>query len=397
MIRGIRELTDIGSETLEGQRVLVRLDLNAPLRDGQVTDDTRIRAALPVIQELREVGARIILCSHLGRPKGRRVPALSLLPVGERLAELLEAEVHFHDDTIGDDVEYLSREIPNGGILLIENLRFHPGEKANDEAFAAQLARLGDVYVNDAFGAMHRSHASVVGVMEHFEQACCGPLVALEIRALEKLLDSPERPYIGILGGAKVSDKIAVLEALMNRVDSLLIGGAMAYTFLKAQGVEVGNSLVEEDRLLLAQRLLERCSKKGVSVFLPTDHVVSDSPSGEAQVVKDIPEDLKAFDVGPVSVKRFSDVISRASTVFWNGPMGMFEVEAFAGATRSVAEAVAAAEAYSVVGGGDSAAAVNQLGISERIAHISTGGGAALEFVQGGELPGLKALRTKGA
>lgn len=397
MIRGIRELADLAPADLDGQRVLVRLDLNAPMRDGQITDDTRIRAALPVIQQLRAAGARVVLCSHMGRPSGRAVPGLSLLPVGERLAELLEAEVHFHDDTVGDDVEYLTREIPRGGVLLIENLRFHPGEKANDEDFAAQLGRLADIYVNDAFGALHRSHASVVGTLASFDTACCGPLVAREIRALDKLLDGPERPYVGILGGAKVSDKIAVIEALMGRVDALIIGGAMAYTFLRAQGTEVGDSLVEEDRLLLAQRLLERCAQKGVSVFLPTDHVVSDGPQGEAQVVKDIPAGQKGFDVGPASVKRFSDVIARAATVFWNGPMGMFEVEAFSGATRGVAEAVAAADAYTVVGGGDSAAAVNQLGVASRISHISTGGGAALQFIQGTDLPGLKALRSKGA
>ncbi len=397
MIRGIRELGDLDPAALDGQRVLVRLDLNTPLADGRVADDTRIVAALPVIRQLQEAGARTVLCSHLGRPKGRRVPGLSLLPVGVRLAELLGSEVHFHDDTVGDDVEYLTREIPKGGVLLIENLRFHPGEKANDATFAAQLGRLGDLYVNDAFGALHRGHASVVGVLEHFDSACCGPLVAREIRALDKLLEGPERPYVGILGGAKVSDKIAVLEALMNRVDSLLIGGAMAYTFLRAQGVEVGDSLVEEDRLLLAQRLLERCTAKGVSVFLPTDHVASEGPAGEAQVLKEIPAGLKGFDVGPASVGRFSDLIARAGTVFWNGPMGMFEVEAFAGATRGVAEAVAAADAYTVVGGGDSAAAVNQLGMAEQITHISTGGGAALEFVQGADLPGLAALRSKGA
>jgi phosphoglycerate kinase len=397
MIQSMQELGDLDPEAFRGRRVLVRLDLNAPLDQGQVVDDTRLQAALPVIRQLREVGAKIILCSHLGRPRGRRVPNLSLLPVAIRLAELLDSEVHFHDDTIGDDVVYLSREIPNGGVLLVENLRFHPGEVANDPDFASKLGRLGDIFVNDAFGVLHRSHASVVRVLGSFEQVCCGPLIAKEIRALDRLLESPARPYVGIIGGVKVSDKILVIEALMGRVDALLIGGAMAYTFLRAQGIEVGDSLVEEDRLLLAQRLLERCTQKGVSVFLPTDHVVSDSPTGEVQVVKEIPAGLRGFDVGPASVERFSDVISRASTVFWTGPMGMFEVEAFAGATRGVAKAVVAADAYTVVGGGDSAAAVNQIGVADQISHISTGGGAALVYVQGGKLPGLKALRNKGA
>jgi phosphoglycerate kinase len=397
VIHGIRELGDLDPSRLDGVRVLVRLDLNTPLADGQVADDTRIRAALPVIRQLREAGARVILCSHLGRPKGRRVQGLSLMPVGERLAQLLQLEVHFHDDTVGEDVEYLTRDIPKGGVLLIENLRFHPGEKANDATFASQLGKLGDVYVNDAFGVLHRGHASVAGVIGHFDITCCGPLVAAEVRALDRLIEGPDRPYLGILGGAKVSDKIAVLESLMSRVDSLIIGGAMAYTFLRAQGVAVGASLVEEDRLLLAQRLLERCAAKGVNVFLPTDHVVSDGPEGEVQVLKDIPEDLKGFDVGPASVDRFSDIIGRSSTIFWNGPMGMFEVEAFSGATRAVGEAVAAADAYTVVGGGDSAAAVNKLGVADKISHISTGGGAALEFIQGADLPGLAALRSKGA
>ena len=397
MIRGVRELADLDPAFLEGQRVLVRLDLNTPLANGKVADDTRIRAALPVIQQLQQAGARVVLCSHLGRPKGQRHSGLTLMPVAIRLAELLEGEVHFHEDTVGDDVQYLAREIPKGGALLIENLRFNPGEKANDAEFATRLARLGDVYVDDAFGALHRAHASVAGAVDSFEVACCGPLVAREIRALDRLLEGPARPYVGILGGAKVSDKIAVIESLMNRVDSLLIGGAMAYTFLRAQGVEVGDSLVEEDRLLLAQRLLERCAAKGVAVFLPTDHVVSHTPTREVSLVREIPDGQKGFDVGPASVKRFSDVISRASTLFWNGPMGVFEVEAFSGATRGVAEAVAAAEAYTVVGGGDSAAAVNQIGVADRISHISTGGGAALEYIQGGDLPGLKALRAKGA
>ncbi len=386
-------------ETLrvEGARVLLRLDLNTPLTGRRVADATRVDAALPTIRHLQERGARVIDCSHLGRPKGQRSRDLSLEPVASVLAERLETEVLFAHDTVGDDVEYLTKEVPQGGLLVLENLRFHPGEKQNDPEFATRLARLGDVYVNDAFGALHRSHASVTGVVEHFQQAGIGLLVERELKALGKLTTSPERPYVGILGGAKVSDKIDVIESLMHRVDALIIGGAMAYTFLKAKGVEVGKSLVEENKLRLARRLTDRCAERGVKVFLPVDHVVSDGPDGEAEVSATIDEELKGFDIGPETVAAYAGVIARASTVFWNGPMGMFEKEPFAGGTRGVAEAVASAEAYTVVGGGDSAAAIHRFGLAERISHISTGGGASLQYIEGKELPGLVALAGKGA
>jgi phosphoglycerate kinase len=386
-------------ETLrvEGARVLLRLDLNTPLTGRRVADATRVDAALPTIRHLQERGARVIVCSHLGRPKGQRSRDLSLEPVASVLAERLETEVLFAHDTVGDDVEYLTKEVPQGGLLVLENLRFHPGEKQNDPEFATRLARLGDVYVNDAFGALHRSHASVTGVVEHFQQAGIGLLVERELKALGKLTTSPERPYVGILGGAKVSDKIDVIESLMHRVDALIIGGAMAYTFLKAKGVEVGKSLVEENKLRLARRLTDRCAERGVKVFLPVDHVVSDGPDGEAEVSATIDEELKGFDIGPETVAAYAGVIARASTVFWNGPMGMFEKEPFAGGTRGVAEAVASAEAYTVVGGGDSAAAIHRFGLAERISHISTGGGASLQYIEGKELPGLVALAGKGA
>ncbi|MCP4803718.1 MAG: phosphoglycerate kinase [Proteobacteria bacterium] len=391
---GIRTLEKLD---VAGRRVLLRLDLNVPLNGGKIADATRIEAALPTLRWLMEAGARTIVCSHLGRPKGQRVPALSLEPVAADLAERLDAEVYFAHDSVGPDVEYLSKSLQDGGLLVVENLRFHAGEKAGSEDFALQLSRLGDVYVNDAFGVMHREDASVVGVVPHFEQAGMGKLVEKEVAALSKLLRGPGKPFVGILGGAKVSDKIAVIESLMHRVDALIIGGAMAYTFLAAKDIPIGDSLVEENKIRLARRLIERCTERRVSLFLPQDHIVSDSPDGEPTVTRAIEPGMKGFDVGPESVGLFSDVIGRAQTVFWNGPMGMFEKEAFAGGTRGVAEAVAAADAYTVVGGGDSAAAINRFELSERIGHISTGGGASLKFVEGRDLPGIAALKSKGA
>ncbi len=376
-----------------GRRVLLRLDLNVPLNKGTITDSTRIEAALPTITALREAGARLVICSHLGRPKGQRVPTLSMVSVAARLAELLEAEICFAHDTVGDDVQYLSRELGEGGILVLENLRFNSGEKRNDPDFANKLRALGDVYVNDAFGAMHRAHASIVGVAEQFEEKAAGPLVDKEVQALDKLLTGPDRPFIAILGGAKVSDKIDVIDALISRVDALLIGGAMAYTFLAARGVSVGKSLVENDRIELAEKLLARCKQRRVSLFLPEDHVVATSPKGESTISSTIEEEMMGLDIGPETVRSYSEIIGRGSTVFWNGPMGMFEVDAFAGGTRGIAEAVAAAEGYTVVGGGDSAAAINRFDLADRISHISTGGGASLEFVQGKKLPGIAALQ----
>jgi phosphoglycerate kinase len=383
---------------LNGKRVLLRLDLNLPLEKGTITDETRLLAALPTITALREGGAKIVICSHLGRPHGQRVPALSLLPVAARLAELLETEVLFSHETVGDDVEYLSKQLDPGAVLVIENLRFNEGETANEPEFAFALSKLGDVFVNDAFGVIHRDHASVTGVVEHMDTACSGPLVAKEVESLEQLVQGAAKPYVGILGGAKINSKITVLESLMNKVDSLLIGGGMAYTFLKAQGHEVGGSMVQDDKVRLAKRLLERCQQKGVTVFLPIDHAVClSADSEEVDYVKEIPSDMTAFDIGPETVARFGKVLSRASTIFWNGPMGFFEKEAFSSGTKGVAEAIAASKSYSVIGGGDSAAAVKGLGLESAFSHISTGGGAALEFVEGRELAGLKALRTKGA
>lgn len=378
------------------RRVLVRVDFNVPLDGGTITDDTRIVAALPTIRYLRERGCRLVLCSHLGRPSGVD-PSLTLEPVAARLAELLQTEVLFAHDIVGDDVEAMTKELVPGGIMLLENLRFHPGEKGDDEAFAKALARLADVYVDDAFGSMHRAETSIAGVVAHFEVAAVGFLVGKELEALGRCVAGSARPYVGILGGAKVSDKILVIEALLARVDHLLVGGAMAYTFLKAKGVEVGRSRVEADKLALAARLLERCAERGVQLHLPVDHVVNtalDATTPPA-VVTEIPADQLGLDVGPATVAAYASVIATAKTVFWNGPMGVFERDDYAGGTRGVAEAVAACSGYTVVGGGDSAAAAAKFGLSERFSHVSTGGGASLELIEGKDLPGVKAIRNR--
>jgi len=378
---------------LRRQRVLVRADLNVPLEKGRVADDARIRASLPTLRHLLSGGARVIVVSHLGRPDGSPTPSLSLRPVAARLAGVLGVGVAFAEDCVGEVAEQAIAELGPGDLLLLENLRFHPGEEANDPDFARALAALADVYVNDAFGTAHRAHASTVGIVAHVRRAAAGDLLRREIEHLEVVRD-PERPLLCLLGGAKVSDKLAVLEALAPHADVLAIGGAMAYTFLRAQGQPTGSSLVEPDRVEDARRVLEAAQAAGRRVLLPVDHVVARHVRASAapKLCNEIPEGWIAVDIGPKTAEAYGAEIRRARTVFWNGPMGVFELEPFATGTESVARSVAEADGISVVGGGDSLAAVNRVGVGDDITHLSTGGGASLEFIQGLTLPGIAAL-----
>jgi 3-phosphoglycerate kinase len=385
---------------LTGKRVFVRVDFNVPLDDAQqVTDDTRIREALPTIQRALQLGGKVVLASHLGRPKKGPDPKLSLEPAGRRLAELLgrEHEVLMADDCVGEGVQKMARELKPGQVLLLENLRFHPEEEANDEAFARQLAALADVYCNDAFGTAHRAHASTAGMVPFVKDRCAGLLMRKEIEQLGKIVRGAEKPFVVVLGGAKVSDKIKVIENLLPKCQVMLIGGAMAYTFLKAQDVAVGRSRVEEDKLALASRLLDTAKRLGVQLVLPVDHVCGTSPDEASRAVdvleRAIPADLMGLDIGSKTRALYTQHIRDARTVLWNGPMGLFEVAKFAEGTRSVAQAMAQnADAQTVVGGGDSAAAVNEFRLADKMTHVSTGGGASLELLEGRELPGIKAL-----
>jgi len=409
VIRDVRQLA------LEGKKVLIRVDFNVPLsKQGQVSDDTRIRAALPTIQLAQKKGARIILASHLGRPEARRGPGaqggapdprganfdnkLSLVPVGARLAELLGVEVMVPDDCVGDGPRNLVQNLREGQIVLLENLRFHPEEEANDEGFARQLASLCEVYVNDAFGAAHRAHASVDALPRLVKERGAGLLMLKELEALEGLLGDPRRPFVAVLGGAKVSDKIAVVESLLGKVDTLLVGGAMAYTFLAAKGVALGKSKVEADKIALAKRALARAEARKVPIVLPVDHVVVDQVDAAAPtriaLNEGFPEAGIAVDIGPQTTEHYAALVRHAKTVFWNGPMGIFELAPFAKGTRGVAEALAACEGTTIVGGGDSIAALTQAGLEARVTHASTGGGAALELLEGRDLPGVEALRV---
>jgi len=391
----IPTLDELLADGVRGQRVFVRADLNVPLADGQVGDDARIRAALGTLRRLLAAGARVVLASHLGRPKGERKPELSLRPVAAHLGGLLGREVSFCDQVVGAQAEAAAEALTDGQILLLENLRFEPGETANDPALAKGLAALADAYVNDAFGTAHRAHASTAGITEFVTRRAAGDLLRAELEHLE-VVRNPERPLLCVLGGAKVSDKLSVLEALAPHADVIVIGGAMAYTFLAARGEPTGTSLVEPDRLDDARRVEEAARKAGRKLLLPTDHVVVEklTPDAPSEIVTSVPDGKMGVDVGPATAAAYAAEVAAAKTIFWNGPMGVFEMDAFAKGTEAVARAVAESPGRSIVGGGDSVAAINKLALGDRIGHLSTGGGASLEFVQGLSLPGVAALES---
>ena len=396
-------MAGLGKKTVEdinvsGKRCIVRCDFNVPMSDGVITDDKRIREALKTVKYLKENGAKIILCSHMGRPKGEFNMKYSLAPVAERISELMGCPVAMATDVIGEDAKAKAAALKDGDIMLLENLRFHKEEEKNAPEFAKALADFAEIYVNDAFGTAHRAHASTAGIADYLP-AVCGYLIQKEIDVMGKALNDPARPFVAILGGAKVSDKIGVIENLIDKVDSLVIGGGMAYTFFKAKGWSVGNSICEDDKVELAKELMAKAEAKGVKMLLPVDTVVGKEFKEDTEHMTvescQIPDGWQGLDIGPKSVELFSDAIKNAQTVVWNGPMGVFEFEAFAVGTKAVAKAVAESGAISIIGGGDSAAAVEQLGYADKMTHISTGGGASLEFLEGLELPGIAALNDK--
>ena len=392
----------IDSINFQGKTALIRVDFNVPLNDAhEITDDTRIQSALPTIKKIITDGGSVVLMSHLGRPGGEPSTDLSLKHLVNHLRDVLGCEVQFADDAVSDEALALSADLQAGEVLLLENLRFHAGEKGGDEAFAEKLARHGDVYVNDAFGTAHRAHASTAVVAKHFssENKAFGYLMAKEIEHAQNLLDQPEKPFVAITGGAKVSDKIAILKNLIGKADDILIGGGMAYTFVKAQGGSIGDSLVEEERLQMAKELLEKAKKAGTRLHLPVDSVIADEFSKDAETdvtaSDEISEGWMGLDIGPQAIEEFTAVLLAAKSILWNGPMGVFEMNAFAGGTKAVAESLANTEGYTVIGGGDSAAAVEKFGLAKDMDHVSTGGGASLEFMEGKVLPGVQALDEK--
>ena len=385
-----------------GKRVLVRCDFNVPLQNGVITDENRLVGALPTIKYLIEKGAKVILCSHLGKPKGEPKPELSLAPVAKRLSEMLGQEVVFaaDDNVVGENAKSAVADMKDGDVVLLQNTRYRKEETKNEENYSKELASLADVFVNDAFGTAHRAHCSTVGAGQFLQERACGYLIQKELKFLGEAVSNPVRPFTAILGGSKVSDKIAVINQLLEKVDNLIIGGGMAYTFLKAQGYEIGNSLLEADKVDYAKEMLAKAEEKGVKLYLPVDSKAANKFAADAEVLvtedQNIPEGYLGLDIGPKSVEKFVDVVKNSKTIVWNGPMGVFEFEAFAGVTLAIAKAMADLEdATTVIGGGDSAAAVNQLGFGDKMTHVSTGGGASLEFLEGKELPGIVALDDK--
>ena len=395
-----KALADLSASDIAGKRVLVRADFNVPLDDaGNITDDTRIRAALPTIQDLIDKGAKVILASHFGRPKGKVVDSMRLTPVAERLSEKLGQEVVKCDDCVGDEVAAKISSLENGQVALLENVRFYEGETSNDPEFAKQLAANADLYVNDAFGTAHRAHASTAGVTEYLSPAVAGSLIEKELKYLQNTVDNPQRPLAAIVGGSKVSSKIGVIETLLDKVDKIFIGGGMIFTFYKARGISVGDSLVEEDKLDLAKALEAKAKEKGVDFLLPTDVVLADKFAADANTqtvnVESIPDGWMGLDVGPDSVKTFQEALADCKSVIWNGPMGVFEMEKFAAGTEAIARTLAdltGKGCITIIGGGDSVAAVEKVGLADKMSHISTGGGASLELLEGKTLPGIAAL-----
>lgn len=383
---------------LKGKKVFCRVDFNVPMAEGKVSDDTRIKAAIPTIKYLTEQGALVILASHLGRPKGEVVEDLRLDPVAKRLSDLLGKEVTKTDEVYGKEVNEALSRLSDGDVLLIENVRFEAGEEKNDDKLAQEFANMADLYVNDAFGAAHRAHASTAGVANKLP-AAAGLLMEKEIDVLGKALENPERPFTAIIGGAKVKDKIGVIDHLLDKVDNLIIGGGLSYTFIKAQGHEIGESLLEEDKLDIAKQFMEKAKKNGVKFLLPTDVVIADDFSKDANTkivaIDEIPADWQGLDIGPKTRDTFREVVADSKLIIWNGPMGVFEFNAFAGGTQAVAEALAETSGYTVIGGGDSAAAASKFGFADEMDHVSTGGGASLEFMEGKDLPGVQALDDK--